>query len=389
MRAGLGLVAIASVVLATGCAEEECTSNSECPTGYICVSACGPPAGRMCPQGNSCVQNPLTDADAGIDGGGGASDAAPADAGGTLGVACSAVTDSLDPNAVYFVGTLDESSAGYSVVASPDLSTIALGFPAGVAWDQASLRADGRLVFADAGGGLWLFTDDQEPDTADVSTCLYPLTPAQNDQGLVTSACTGSSPGQLLLAPDDAASYWYRCGSGFTWYDESGTEVGTLGTRTPLSLGPSGAALVTGDVPESPGDLLVHDAGGVESPAAGFSQEDSLVTYRARNDGFWVAVATTGGARELWTLSVGGAGTSQGSYPALPNGISFAAPAQGVRAVALDSTGALYALAIDSRQGTAVDAIVKLTAGGAAEVVYTEADGPAVTIAGGSLITAP
>ncbi len=371
-------VGVASMA-AGGCADEECSNDSDCSPGLICVST------------NECVPNPLLGySDGGVGGnvdanGSGLADAS-ADASTSFAITCAENSDSFDVKRVYALGKLSNGNDLQQAVVDLESGAVSVGFDPNADSASAVLRADGKLAYVDS-GVLYAFTKDTEQVAGSTSMCTYPVFSAvENDQALATPGCSGAVPRSVMTAPDDAESLWYQCGQGIDWYDETGATIDRLSTRTPLRRGANSYALASIDSVESPGDLLIIDEGGGELGSASLSQEDQLLAYRSATGGFWLAIRRSGsGALERWIFRPDGTADSEATYPALPANVTQRAGGQ----VVLSGDGDLFMVVDDAREGTAQIAIAKLNAGGTAEVIYSEANTLVIELDGVTLVTGP
>ena len=99
-------------------------------------------------------------------------------------------------------------------------------------------------------------------------------------------------------------------------------------------------------------------------------------------DGFFIALRTSGGTRELWRVATSGAATKVGTYPAPPSTVTLTANAR------LDRAGRLFSFGTDNTTSF-IDVIVRSEVGATTDVVYSEASNPLVKIHGSSLVTGP
>jgi|GEM_PF-6912468 len=339
-----------------------------------------------------------------------------ADAGMTTPPDYDTLRSEFDPEQIYVFGSAQPTTCSRNAIAPlAKPSEVIRELPCGA--DLLQIRpSDGRLFYR-AAGAIYRFSADVAGGSAQT-----------NDTRVPTPRCSSNKAfeGFVISA---ASELFYACGQ--DWYDERDRLIASAGSV--FSVAADGVALTSAGVhlfgqPVDGADAAIpgpadasfggFDAGdgavdagdgaGDEAADSGQSAEDAgmdaggmpmgaprlrpfvgmpdvftVITARARADGFWVALFVGPAAEQLWHVDLDGRASMVGTFAAAPSGQSL------VRSDArLDAEGALIQRAADLSQGLR-PSIVRRTAAGEFSVVVDEAASPKLSLHAAFLVTGP
>lgn len=240
--------------------------------------------------------------------------------------------DALDPAQVYVLGTYVSHASYRDAIGRIDVDRGGcVGF--GDYAEHLVVRpTDGRLLYLDSiakGVGISLFVRDEQVWNADDGAWEYPDDPYANDELVPTVACV-VAPRKFSVHPVNG-SLVYTCENeaANNYYDEDGALLYTTdGYHDPEVLVGPGDTLIVWDFTEAADYLKVVPFGQAEIPVEppnGYPMS-SVLTVRARADGYWVVVKPGPIARiERWLIKPDGSGAVEGEYGGTekesPNGI--------------------------------------------------------------------
>jgi hypothetical protein len=298
-------------------------------------------------------------------------------------------SDVFDPNRVYLIGTLSESSCGRTAIAAIECpNSAAVGFTCDFRGNtsyphSAQIRpGDGRLLYSQVPGELREFYCDLCP-FRDRNGDRYPENVADNDPILLRLGSPSVTEPEFLVSPSGRFFHRREDGSwlvdtGGIAYDVEGSTLVHIGFDSVALAGPYGARR------NDRVDSLVHLFGGGSVQVIGLPDRDISSIRAAPPDRFVLTVRADNGLQgewELWEIDASATATLRGQYPPFPNGL------QDWSLQELTPNGVLFGMANDL--GTFDDVIVRREIGGVSEIVYTEADNPIVKIHGSSFLSGP
>jgi hypothetical protein len=292
----------------------------------------------------------------------------------------------LDANEVYLWGTLEEGRADVDALANVnDGNRYLLGFHS--ASSSGASFLGNNLVYGqiDSMSMNRLF----EPDlawTGPFELSDYPSDPTRNDPIVPTPACTEGASGRgadfVRVSPEGRAIYQCGAPQSRAWYEDN-QEVYS---GVPLGLIAFGKGSLA--IAHNYGIFLLD----ISAPEGAHELTDIVneeITIRSHGDGFRIVEGDPANekAATLWQVDPDGTTTKLGDYPATPPGTVPTNPHWAWGTGALTPDDALIQIA--SRPAMGEDVIIKRTLDGGSEIVYDEADEPAVLIHGSELVTGP
>jgi hypothetical protein len=249
----------------------------------------------------------------------------------------------IDPNEVYFSGTLIEGNNSFGAIANVRDPNIAiLGFSGRLA--GMSVEFLGReLIYQEVVTDVMLlFTPDRISGAGALET--YPQMADANDM-VVSSPCVQGVNRMVRFMTGPDAKLVFECADGY-YYDG---ELLPTGDGELYALGYDDLALSSDGILDlSDGSVIPIEGGAVGGLAA-----------RAYEGGFY---AVSGGAEEpsLWDVTASGRATNLGTYPPL-DGTDLPETAR------LGPDQSLYNLVVGEE-------IIRRTVDGDREIIYSEAD---------------
>jgi hypothetical protein len=275
--------------------------------------------------------------------------------------------DVFDPDKIYLFGVLQQGDGNDSTAPIDDPQKACSLIPSHDERKGMIRPSDGALIYIEWNDRkMRVFRADEFVWDDSSDRWQRPENPLDNDP-LVPDDCGEGNAVQDYLIDAQTSEIFYRCSTDTPYKDESGTPVEPEEARI-ISFGYEGYRLAVSTM-ASP-DPVVIDASGNETRVQGLAFSIPLAV-RARQDGFWVALAGENTQASLWRISFSGETSKEGDYAALPEG--YSAYDNSSR---LDAEGRLYQMggASDSTD----DAVVmRPLAPANASVAYTEADAPA------------
>lgn len=285
----------------------------------------------------------------------------------------------FDPKRVYVLGTVREGACESGAIihwSNPNVASA--GYHCHWLNEKARVRADGTLLLTNRQEVREFHCDDcpgWSPDDP------YPSDYLDNDTPLNTPPC-GGNVADFAVGIDGEVIY--KCAS--DWYDAAATLLpltNPIFKSTLYGLGHDNKALGGVTDAYSIGDLTDGTTIDVTGLPPG-----TIITARVSGpDSFWVAYWNNDSETvQRWTIPHSGIATLDGDFPEPPASVSGSGGTSRLSYDRLDGNGDLFSV---GRVGVDYDVIVRRTIAGAADIVYTEADEPAVKLHAGRLFTGP
>ena len=214
----------------------------------------------------------------------------------------------LDPDQVYMFGSFGPlGCAGSAIAPVVDRAAALVGFDCD-ATPGFVRPTDGRFVYQKA-------SDDPELYAFHCDGCIYvdssiqhPFETIDNDERIAAGSCVESGTTRSAVFVGADGRIVYRC-SDDHWYDDGGVELTALAGRSlhDVAFGYEDTALTEdGIIVLSTGELFALD---------GLPSGSSHLAYRAREDGYWLALERSARATpQLWHVAFDGTATMLGRY---------------------------------------------------------------------------
>ncbi len=206
----------------------------------------------------------------------------------------------LNPDKVYFHGTLQEGAAFLDVIADPDNpSTFCTGFS--TYNTSGAISTSGTYIYEDHSGDsiFFAFVPDTFSFNSTTSQFTYPESPLDNDTSLYVNTATGCGVRTILLHPV-TNSIFFSCPND-TIHTDAITPYYSLGNGDILGVTPEGSMLIE----QGTNLILVHDDLTEEQLTLPESDITSPYFYTAKN-----YIHPDTGNESMWIVAFDGSSSS-------------------------------------------------------------------------------